>query len=375
MPSSVFMVGVDNALTELTSTDYESEDLLQKLLADHPALLGLAANGAPLLLVRREYGVPDAQGGGGRWSLDHLYLDPNGVPVLVEVKRATDTRARREVVAQMLDYAANGLAYWPIEQLIAAYQDTAGDEAESRLDAFLNDIDPETFWRQVEANLRSGRVKLVFVADRIAPELRRIVEFLNEQMRPAEVLAIEVEQFANASGLRTLVPRLVGDTERAQASKAISTSKPPITHDAWYDGFAERWGAEAGQAAREWGKWFLDHNFSPRLTASQDSLVFDLLDSDGQRRTPFDIRQANGRLETSLANLATCKAFLDDTSRQRLLDELRQLSGLVATDKLTGWPGLSVLALAAPEPKEWFIRIAQRIKRALESQTPYHELD
>jgi hypothetical protein len=30
-----------------------------------------------------------------------------------------------------------------------------------------------------------------FVADRIPPELGKVVEFLNAQMRPAEVLAIE----------------------------------------------------------------------------------------------------------------------------------------------------------------------------------------
>jgi len=32
-------------------------------------------------------------------------------------------------------------------------------------------------------------IRMLFVADRIPAELRRIVEFLNEQMDPAEVLA------------------------------------------------------------------------------------------------------------------------------------------------------------------------------------------
>jgi hypothetical protein len=31
------------------------------------------------------------------------------VPTLLEVKRSSDTRIRREVVGQMLDYAANGV--------------------------------------------------------------------------------------------------------------------------------------------------------------------------------------------------------------------------------------------------------------------------
>jgi ribosomal protein L30E len=34
----------------------------------------------------------------------------------------------------------------------------------------------------VDANLRAGKVRLVFVADEIPAELRRVVEFLNSQM-------------------------------------------------------------------------------------------------------------------------------------------------------------------------------------------------
>src|SRR3546814_3148840 len=90
----------------------------------------------------------------------------------------------------------------------------AGHGPDDQLAALLDGSDSESFWRQVEANLRSGRVRMVFVADRIPKELRRIVEFLNEQMRPAEVLALEVEQFVSPNGIRTLVPRVLGATER-----------------------------------------------------------------------------------------------------------------------------------------------------------------
>jgi hypothetical protein len=64
------------------------------------------------LLVTREAGIALPGGAGGsRWSLDHLFLDQDGIPTLVEVKRASDPRGRREVVAQMLDYAAS-LSVW-----------------------------------------------------------------------------------------------------------------------------------------------------------------------------------------------------------------------------------------------------------------------
>jgi hypothetical protein len=67
------------------------------------------------LLVSREAALPSEENGSDRWSVDHLFLDQDAVPTLVEVKRSSDTRIRREVVGQMLDYAANAVVYWPVE--------------------------------------------------------------------------------------------------------------------------------------------------------------------------------------------------------------------------------------------------------------------
>jgi hypothetical protein len=139
MTSTVFMIDSNNCLTELSQADYNSEDLFQRLLADHPSLLGSASGSSGrLLLVRREAPVPAADDGLSRWSLDHLFLDGDGIPVLVEVKRATDTRGRREVVAQMLDYAANGVAHWRIEQIIDAFNATVAKAAASPNSACAN---------------------------------------------------------------------------------------------------------------------------------------------------------------------------------------------------------------------------------------------
>src|SRR3712207_5102953 len=111
MSDDAIFLAVEGALTALRKADYDSEDVLQRLLEEFPELIaGVATAGASakLLLVRREMPVAAADSVG--LSHDHLFLDQSGVPVLVEVKRASDTRARREVVAQMLDYAANGVA-------------------------------------------------------------------------------------------------------------------------------------------------------------------------------------------------------------------------------------------------------------------------
>jgi hypothetical protein len=63
---------------------------------------------------------------------------------------------------------------------------------------------------------------MVFVADRLPDELVRVIEFLNEQMSPAEVLGVEVQQFTDGD-TRVLVPRLVGATATAKAAKERAT--------------------------------------------------------------------------------------------------------------------------------------------------------
>jgi hypothetical protein len=77
---------------------------------------------------------------------------------------------------------------------------------------------------EVRDNLDRGEIRMVFVADQIPSELRRIVEFLNGQLAPAEVLAVEVAQY-EGEGLKTLVPRIVGQTAEAEQKKQASKTE------------------------------------------------------------------------------------------------------------------------------------------------------
>src|SRR5207302_2774951 len=56
--------------------------------------------------------VPDPYTGTDRWSIDFLFVDQDATPTFVECKRYLDTRSRREVVGQVLEYAANAQHYW-----------------------------------------------------------------------------------------------------------------------------------------------------------------------------------------------------------------------------------------------------------------------
>lgn len=238
--AKIFLVGKEGSrLTPMVETDYVQEDVLQALLERYPDLLpGDQINPEEprrWMLVAREMGVPGDVDETGRWSLDHLFLDQDGLPTFVECKRAADTRIRREVVAQMLDYAANGTEYWTMDRLRQAATETARHQDMSLDDQVLilinsdDEADIEDYWQTVENNLETGKVRLLFVADRTPKELRRLVEFLNEKMRDVEVLVIEVKQFVGEDGQRAMVPRVLGLTEAARQIKQ-GESRPSKTN-------------------------------------------------------------------------------------------------------------------------------------------------
>lgn len=212
---------------------YKSEYILQSLLEKHPELLAGdqidEANPRRWLHVSREIGVPEDDGGSDRWYLDHLFLDQDAVPTLVEVKQSNNNDTRRKVVGQMLDYAANCVAHWPVESIRAVFEASANKTGKdpnemisSLIKATPEDVDPvDKFWGQVKINLQAGHIRLLFVADEIPKELQQIVEFLNGQMNPAEVLAVEVRQYSGEKS-KTLVPRVIGQTAVANARKSLS---------------------------------------------------------------------------------------------------------------------------------------------------------
>ncbi len=228
MPNAkIFLVADEGKLKPMVETSYANETILQTLLASYPDLLPGdqidPESPRRWLLVKRELAVPGETN--TIWSLDHLFLDQDSIPTFVECKRSSDTRARREVVAQMLDYAANGIKYWSMDEIRKAAEETAQKRHQVLDDEIANlaggeiEFSVEGFWKKVEKNLRDGRVRLIFVADSTTPELRRLVEFLNEKMQDVEVLAVEVKQFLGEDGHKAVVPRVVGLTQAAIQTK------------------------------------------------------------------------------------------------------------------------------------------------------------
>ena len=230
MSGKIFLIKEDNELIEMEEETYVSEDVLQDIIANYPNLLAGEQidekEPRKWLLIQREQVLP-YNNGSKVFYLDHLFLDQDGIPTIVETKRSSDNRLRREVVAQMLDYASNALIYLPVEEIKNSLETNYPDKDQEELlkEKLGLDITPEEFWENVKINYKAGKIRLIFVADFIPVELATIVEFLNKQMDPAEVFAIEVKQYTR-DDLKTLVPTIVGQTAQERMRKNyFSTEK------------------------------------------------------------------------------------------------------------------------------------------------------
>ena len=378
MKGAIFLLQGGGLLVEMRERAYDSEAILQQLLAKHPNLLaGDQINSAAprrWLLIAREISVPSTDDGAGRWYLDHLFLDQDGIPTLVEVKRSSDTRIRREVVGQMLDYAANAVVYWPMEKLRSqhALQCAAqGSVAEDVLRDFLGpEADLAGFWQTVETNLRAGRVRLIFVADEIPAELRRVIEFLNKQMNPATVLGVEVRQYASDE-LRTLVPRVIGQTAETEVRKDPDGREKRQWDEA---SFLKHMEAKNGPAqaavARRIVDWARQREL--RLTwgrGTQDGSFIPAVDQDGESFWPIAI-YTYGRVEVQFQYLKVKAPFADESMRLELLRKLNEIPGVIMPDDaISRRPRIDLATLTNAAALEQFLGVLDWVLAEITANT------
>lgn len=356
----------------MNETAYPTEDLFQHMLAGTAQVLaGDQINPAAprrWLFVAREVAVPDVESGSGRWSLDLLYLDQDSIPTLIEVKRSTDPRIRREVVGQMLDYAANAVVYWParvIRHLFEQRCQREGVRADEEIAVLLGvDLDDEAgiahYWDQVDSNLKGGKIRLLFVADRIPPELQRIVEFLNEQMKSAEVLAVEVRRYADDSGYELFVPSVLGRTAAAQAVKESGVrSRTLWDEEGYYTNMGERLGDEAVATTRAIVAGLQAQGMQAFIGGQgkvYGSTVF-VLEHGGHSHRPLVI-YGDGAVEVRFNHILEHPPFDQRERRQALLDRLNTIPGIrLPATKLDTRPNFRIELLRHPTHLAAFLAV------------------
>ncbi|HBZ70561.1 MAG TPA: hypothetical protein DEP35_12870 [Deltaproteobacteria bacterium] len=200
----------------LSPIGYANESELQKLLELAPALLQ-ADGDTRVAFVERQVDLPDAG------TLDLLFVTAEGLPIAVKVKLARNTEARREVLAQAIDYLASltELMVWELDEKVHG-------NLKAVLQTWSKPGSPDDFerrWRAVASNLRAGLARVVVVLDEAPPDLERRFRFLAMNSN-LDAHLMTVERFSDDAIGEVLVPRfIVAPTEvHPRRSTEIRTS-------------------------------------------------------------------------------------------------------------------------------------------------------
>ena len=321
MANRLFFVAKDQQVQEMNEVNIKDmlESRLQEIVEKNPELLSREWDEPPrkLFLISREQQVHAEEDGSNSFSLDHLLVDSEGVPILVEVKRSTDTRIRREVAAQMLDYACRASS-WDIATLKASFErNNAGrHDAEELFD------NPE-FWNRVSANLGAEHFRLVFVADRIPETLRILIEFMDRAMNNIEVYGVELKPYKTADGTMLLSSSIVGNSLDAR-SKPTYPSRGAWTRESFFDRVEKREGAAVAEAAEDLMTRCATLGLGGAFGKGETLANYMVKDNGA---TVFQIGQAYGRFFLYLSykdfrKLDTCREWENEKLRDAILSIL-----------------------------------------------------
>ncbi len=226
---------------------FPSEDYLQKEIERRPDLLPGdqidPESPRRWLPVARQSLSSATNGSRETWTFDHMLVDQDAIPTLVECRLVANSEARMVAVARLLDYAANARRYWPGGRMREAAR-TAMARANRDLELATADLidsdDPaeiEQFWERADQNLADGWMRVVLVGDSFPDDLWRLVDFLATQMTRTEIVAVEVKLF-EGEGVRVLVPRALVRHGHARPARRV-TARRRVTEESLLAGIQD----------------------------------------------------------------------------------------------------------------------------------------
>ena len=324
MPQEIYKIIENRATSKFKHVTCEDEkgELQDLLESDLNLIPGDQINNddpPQWLLVKREMPVQDPSSGEVRWSIDFFLSDQHAFPTFVECKRYANTQSRREVVGQVLEYAANAHHYWDREQLREMASTSAGKRGCSVEDEFgrlgVSDTEDDYFDRVVE-NLREGQLRIIFFLENSPDELRSIVDFLNKQTERTEFLIVEARLF-EMEGMRIAVPSVFGYTEQARRIKQRTVSgksiSRPLSPDMFWSLLEEKTDFECVETTKRFQEAMIKAGYTQKL---DDSMQFKLPDVSG--RIIVALRR-NGTMELYFDHPKT--SLIENILKQYIVDE------------------------------------------------------
>ena len=219
---------------------FQDEASLHRLIQENPNLLPLA--GSPRLAV---LGSEVRLGNG---YADILAVEPSGRPAIMEVKLAKNPEARKEIVSQILAYAAflQGMSVESLEKVLLRKPSEIASSG-SILGAVQDQdqegaVDADTFTASLQDYLDHGNFRLVLVLDEVSTELERIVAYLDGITVHALTIDVIALSIYDVNGAKVALPQritpepgvtlpTIAGGGRAAGSKGESTDGPEVFRD------------------------------------------------------------------------------------------------------------------------------------------------
>jgi hypothetical protein len=333
------------------SNDYSDEADLQDLLSESLEVISMdeiRTGAGPLVAAVREFSLPVG-------SIDLLAFTARGDIAIIECKLAKNTQAKREVIGQILDYAAHlwDLSY---KDLDLAVQKRINQPLADWVHDQSDDLEwnEEEFRNNVSSALEDGNFILTIVVNEINEELNQIIRYVNSAGKPAfSFAALEMRRF-NHSKIEMLVPHVFGPTHSPQ--------KPPIETRKWdepsffeilhqKDPIAETVGRKILEWAVPrvsfiyWGEGKVTGAFVPILRHND-------------RGYQLFAVYTNGFVETYFPSYKRRPQFESTEKRLEILHRLNKIEGVsIPDDAIDRKPSIKLSLLAKPESLEKFLSV------------------
>ncbi len=218
--------------SRLSATAGFDERWLQEILFDHPALMpmDLIDPGAGSFIpVCRELALPTE---GRPVFLDIFGFTAAGRPVLVECKLWRNPQARREVIAQILEYASllQRWSYADLTARVAARLSRSGNVLFDIAKAAQQELDEARFVDNVSVCLSRGDFELVIAGDGIRSDLHGVTGFLGMGAGLlSRVALVEFQVWSDASGTKVVLPSVSLRTEVVTRTVLVGEGGRPLT--------------------------------------------------------------------------------------------------------------------------------------------------
>jgi hypothetical protein len=224
---------------------WATEELLERLIYESPEVIP-ADPGVAQVVYARQFPCPPG------YSIDLVGVGSDGGISIVECKLDRNREAKRQVVGQILEYAAGlwGMALEEFEQRFIN-ADATFSEAQGRspFDALYSDslvdaADIADLRARVAHNLETGRFRLLIAVDEISAQLQSIIRYVNAHSGgQLKLVALALPEFSDEV-TRVLVPVTYGNespsVSQVTQSEALSAeAQIEVAKDAWRPALAK----------------------------------------------------------------------------------------------------------------------------------------